>query len=206
MKRIVFLFSAIICIISLYGCNNQTGTILHTDANGVTDSVENDDISISPPGLRVICVEEEITALRGTTSWIYKKSDGTSNGIESDSMHPLQAKEYMTPLYMKPTIWSHVDPFAAYLSFDVTPDSVYVKCWSENDWENYDAVHENIDVITLCFESDIGNYSPSHMIDLKNGNYIYEITAEWNSSDKYSGTVNYSFYTLNNYPIVADDI
>jgi len=33
------------------------------------------------------------------------------------------------------------------------------------------------------------------MIELKGGNYIYEVIAAWDSSGKYGGKACYSFYT-----------
>ncbi len=41
-----------------------------------------------------------------------------------------------------------------------------------------------------------GKTDPIISIELKNGNYIYEVVAEWNSYDKFSGTAHYSFYTI----------
>ena len=41
----------------------------------------------------------------------------------------------------------------------------------------------------------MGSYSRGFMIELKGGNYIYEVIAEWDSSGKYGGKACYSFYT-----------
>lgn len=57
--------------------------------------------------------------MRGTTSWHYMNPDGTSTGIEADSLHPLTAKEYMPVL-----------PAAggdARLEFDIAPDEITVR-------------------------------------------------------------------------------
>ena len=45
-----------------------------------------------PPELVVVCGEEQVTALRGTYSWMYNNEDGTSTGVEADSAHPLECK------------------------------------------------------------------------------------------------------------------
>lgn len=69
-----------------------------SDTEGI-ETFPNDTVLKEPPALTVVCGDKTVEALRGTTSWMYQNEDGTSTGIESDSMHPLQAKEYMTPLY-----------------------------------------------------------------------------------------------------------
>jgi hypothetical protein len=126
---------------------------------------------------------------------MYQNEDGTGTGIESDSMHPLQAKEYMTPLELIPTTISSIDPLIAYLQWDTIPDKVVVRCWSEEHWGQPTAESEEITVSTLMIDSNIET-TPIISVELKDGNYIYEVVAEWNSAEKYSGTAYYSFYTI----------
>ena len=107
----------------------------------------------------------------------------------SDSSHPLVLKESMPVLALVPTYYSSDYPLDARLQFgtatnEVIPDEIYVRCWP--DWESADVNNEDIEVTT-----DGDNIS----IQLKDGDYIYEVIATWNSSSKYSGTVSYSFYT-----------
>ena len=64
--------------------------------------------------------------------------DGTSTGIEADSMHPLDAKEYMPVL---PAVEGEVS-----LVFKTAPDEVTVKAWPVSEWGNLDAVDEAIAV------------------------------------------------------------
>ena len=52
-------------------------------------------------------------------------------------------------------------------------------------------------------DTDIGPIFP---FDLQKGNYIYEVIAEWNSYDKFSGKAHYSFYTANYYDIEFNDL
>lgn len=167
----------------------------------------------NPPALTVICGKESIETLRGTTSWMYQNEDGTGTGIESDSMHPLQAKEFMTPLNIIPTPYSHIDPLMAYLQWDVTPDKVSVRCWSEDCWGqygNYDDTSEDIEVqkldIEIAHDSNETQRTADYTIRLKEGNHIYEVVAEWNSSDKCFGTAYYSFYTKTFYDIDLDSL
>lgn len=165
---------------------------------GATEEIEvvpNDTVLTEPPALTVVCGDKTVEALRGTTSWMYQNEDGTDTSIESDSMHPLQAKEYMTPLELIPTTISSIDPLIAYLQWDTIPDKVVVRCWSEEHWGQPTAESEEIPVSTLMIDSNIET-TPIISVELKDGNYIYEVVAEWNSAEKYSGTAYYSFYTI----------
>lgn len=188
---------------------------LKTPANRTsTDkSISNDTVLQNPPDLIVNCGNESIEALRGTTSWQYDNGNGTFSGINSDSMHPLQAKEFMTPLNIIPTPYSHIDPLMAYLQWDVTPDKVSVRCWSEDCWGqygDYDDTSEEIEVQKLDIEIAHGSNETQRTADytirLKDENYIYGVVAEWNSSDKYFGTAYYSFYTKTFYDIDLDSL
>ena len=187
-------------------------------SNPVIESPNNKNLSLetilkTPPALTVICGNESIETLRGTTSWQYDNGNGTFTGINSDSMHPLQAKEFMTPLNIIPTPYSHIDPLMAYLQWDVTPDKVSVRCWSEDCWGqygDYDDTTEEIEVqkidIEIAHGSNETQRTADYTIRLKDENYIYEVVAEWNSSDKYFGTAYYSFYTKTFYDIDLDSL
>ena len=158
----------------------------------VIETFPNDTVLTEPPALTVVYGDTTVEALRGTTSWMYQNEDGTGTGIESDSMHPLQAKEYMPPLLL--TI-SSVAPLKAHLQWNTIPDKVLVRCWSEEHWGQPTAESEEIPVSILMIDSNIET-APIISVELKDGNYIYEVLAEWNSAEKYSGTVYYSFYTI----------
>ena len=136
-----------------------------------------------------------MAANRGTTSWTYENGDGTGAGFESDSIHPLEAKEFMLPLSINPTATSSNDPLVAYLRWDIMPDKVTVHCWSEECWGQFDAKSEDVPVEVLKIDFADGSYDTNFCIELKDENYIYEIIAEWNSAQNYGGTVYYSFYT-----------
>ena len=155
-----------------------------------------------PPILTVICGKESVEALRGTSSWTYENDNGKLMGIESDSMHPLQAKEYMKPLKLIPTQYSSIEPLKAYLQWDVVPDWVVVRYWSEESWGDIEAESEMIPA--LMMDSDV-NIGPIFPIDLKKGNYIYEVIADSKSYEKFSGKAHYSFYTANLYDINMEE-
>ena len=160
-----------------------------------TETVPNETILKEPPVLTVVCGNKTAEALRGTTSWMYQNEDGTSTSFEADSMHPLQAKEYMTPLDIIPIPISSIDPLKADLQWNTIPDKVLVRCWNEEYWGQSTAESEEIPVRILMIDSNIET-APIVSIGLKDGNYIYEVVAEWNSAEKYSGTAHYSFYTI----------
>ena len=160
---------------------------------------KNNEIALNePPALTVLYGKESIKALRGTTSWTYANDDGTSTSEQSDSLHPLQAKDYMTYLSLFPSTLSSTDPLTVNLRWDYVPDEVTLRCWSADCWgqtEDYNKTSEEIPVKTLMIDSDVET-DPVITAELKDGNYIYEVTAEWNSYDKFSGTAHYSFYTI----------
>lgn len=170
MKRYIMLFLSLICIVTVAGCNN-------------VPAIGNQPILTEPPTLTISTSDSSMEALRGTTSWFYDNGDGTRTGIESDSMHPLDSnsKKYMPTLLITPTSSSSKNPLEAVLKFDVTPDEVSVHCWSDEHWGNTSAKSEEILVNDFA-------------IELKDGGYIYEVIAHWNSSEKYGGTAYYSFY------------
>ena len=197
----------------------KVGTVyaitLKTPADRTTTdkSISNDTVLENPPDLIVQCGSESVEALKGTSTWQYDNGNGTFTGVSSDSMHPLQAKEFMTPLNIIPTPYSHIDPLLAYLQWDVTPDKVTVRCWSEDCWGqygSYEDTSEEIEVQKLDIEIAHGSNETQRTADytirLKEENHIYEVVAEWNSSVKYFGTAYYSFYTKTFYDIDLDSL
>lgn len=147
------------------------------------------------PFLTVVYGDKTVEAWRGTTSWNYQNEDGTGVGFESDSMHPLQAKEYMTPIDLIPSNISSTDSLEAFLQWDTTPDKISVSCWSEEFWNQPTAASEEIPVNMSIIDSNFET-KPVISIELKGRNYIYEVVSEWNGSEKYGGTARYSFYTI----------
>ena len=187
-KHIVF---ALLCVLFLVGCSNPDPKEYNLSiGNGVLKE---------PPELTVVRHDTTVVATKGTSSWMYENEDGTSMCVESDSIHPLQAKEYMSPLYLRPSTYSRIDPNTAYLQWESEPDTVNVRVWSEECWGNYDDPGEDISAEALVIDlehHDDGTFVVDYMISLKDGNYIYEVVAEWNSSQNYGGVVHYGFYTI----------
>ena len=144
-----------------------------------------------PPQLTIMYADEGITALRGTYSWTYQDEDKTFMGIESDSLHPLQSKEYMPSLRLTRNTLSHAEPFSAYLQFETAPNQLTVCCWSEEQWDHIDAESEAVAVSKYDGEAD----QPVLQIPLKEGGFVYEVVATWENAEAYGGTAHYSFYT-----------
>ena len=205
MKKIGYLICILTFVVCLAGCNKA-----HPSANNIpsditpsaqdnkpTASAQNSDNIIlkAPPILTVLYNDISINALNGTSYWEYKNEDGTSVGICSDSMHPLNAKEHMPSFSLAQAQLSEQNPNIAYLQFNVIPDEVIVHCWSEEYWGQSDAEREEIPVKILMIDSNT-EIAPIITIELKDGNYIYEVCGKWDSSDKYNGTALYSFYTV----------
>lgn len=138
-----------------------------------------------PPALTVVCCDNGVEALSGTASWAYLHEDGVVRRIEFDSLHPLQAKEHMPILPLLPNTATTSDMRKAYLQWGITPDSISVRCWSEECWGQADAKSENV---TLAGSEEF-------VILLKDGNNIYEVIAEWNFPETRGGRACFSFRT-----------
>ena len=90
---------------------------------------EEDTITIlkEPPWLAVISDNTSCSALLGSYSWQYLNDDGTSTGMEADSVHPLECKDLLVLLETTDT--------TATLRFQEEPDAILnVRCWSDEHW------------------------------------------------------------------------
>ena len=156
------------------------------------DSVDNITFK-EPPDLTVIYNSDSFTAFKGTYSWSYSNGDGTEGGIENDSAHPLEAKEYMQPITMTS------ETLTAYLRWEVTPDKVTVRCWSEKHWN--DIYIKGVDVPVDIAGTDFvlgedSEFAGLHTLQLEKGEYIYEVIAAWNSHPDFHGVAHYGFFTF----------
>ena len=191
MKKLMAFVFALALVPVLAACSAQEEEVRQQIQFPENDTFSRETAALKePPALTVAYGEESIEALRGTFSWTYQNEDGTQTGIEADSMHPLQAKEYMPQLTLLP-----VAPSFAAMQWDTLPDKVSVRCWSEAYWGQYDAESETVPAKLLCIDSSDGR-DPYFSVELKDGSYVYEVIAEWNSAETYSGKARYSFYTV----------
>lgn len=174
------------------------GDVSVTEELGLTkdDIIIVPEVFREPPELTIVCGEKQVTALKGTYSWEYSNGNGTSTGIEADSMHPLDSKEYMNELPLAYSYKSSIDSFKAHLQFEIAPDEVEIRYWDASCWNDYSAESKELTVQALEADYVDGGFSTEYTAKLLEGNYIYEVIAKWSSSEDYGGTAYYSFYTV----------
>ena len=179
----------------------KTVTSFDADLNNAIDTslpkYEGDKVIDVPPTLVVVSNGQSIEALKGSSYWIHEETNGMRENIISDCGHPLMMKKSMPSIDILPAHYATIgDPLQAKIQFiakgvtpvhEVAPDEIYIRCWEEKHWGKTNAKSENINPTIVN-----GNV----FFDLKNGNYIYEVVATWSTQDKFSGTAQYSFYTL----------
>lgn len=187
MKKYWFILAVIFCLV---GCN-QPPVVIVSDV----------------PELTVVYQDNEVKAWRGTSSWQTQNDDGKGNGIHSDSPHPLLMKEHI-PMLSLASVASSVDPLVVSLQFELVPDGVSVRCWSAECWGQTDAESEVLPVQMLMTDSDPAA-APVYQVELKDGDYIYEVFAKWNQAELYGGDACYSFCTVSpdlcGYPLAATE-
>ncbi len=204
MKKLLCMVLTVLCLAVLVGCESKT---VESDAVAALKTV---------PTLTVYCGENSTEALTGTQEWWYDNGDGTQTSFIADSLHPLQCKEYMTPLTILPSIQSAL-PLAARLEFSVAPDTVSARSWSA---DSFYGPGEPVDdgyyeALTYILEPEGGTEDVrQYFVELTYGGYVYEIIATWDSYERFGGEVRYSFYTeapmlrdaedLCGYPLVED--
>ena len=185
MRKILCAMLAVLCLAALAGCGSKT---VESNVPEVLKTV---------PTLTVHCDENSTEGLQGTHEWWYDNGDGTQTSFIADSLHPLQCKEYMTPLTIQPSPYSAHLPQAR-LEFSVVPDKVSARSWSVDafcsEGEPVDDGHYEVLVYTLEPEGDTEDVRQFFM-ELPYGGYVYEVTALWESYEDFGGEVSYSFYT-----------
>ncbi len=173
-------------MIAIYRGTDCYETVLEKNKEGVWKFSKSE-----PPGLTVIHDDWNIEALKGTYTWNYQNEDGSFTGISADAIHPLQSKDYMTPLKIPVNIYLSANPFAAYLKFDYAPDQIRGHCWSTDAWNQFDAKSERVEILP-CDDNAEGFM---YKVSLKPEDCVYEIIAQWENREKEFGTSSYSFYT-----------
>lgn len=184
MKKLFSLLLAVLCLL-LAGCGSKT---VESDVPEALKTV---------PTLTVRCGENSVEALQGPQEWWYDNGDGTKTSFIADSLHILACKDYMTPLTIVPSTYSaHL--LQARLEFSEIPDSITVRSWSVDSFcgpgEPVDDGHYEVLVYTLEPESDTDDVR-QFFIELPYEERVYEITAVWDSYERFGGEVRYGFYT-----------
>ncbi len=138
------------------------------------------------PHMTVTYSDTTVQATRGTYAW-----DNGDVAIQADSMHPLDAKEYMALVPLVPSTLSHINPHAAYLQFPMSPDTVEAVCWDSELFGQPDKADECEPVeVKPCADEPL-----LYEIQLQEDGCVYEVIATWNGGIDGGGKVHYSFYT-----------
>ena len=174
-QHLLMLIALSVCLAALSGCATPDASpsdVTAAQGGTVTDLASN--FPAEPPHLQVSDGNAAVTAWRGTWSWLVENEDGTGSGINTDTMHPLDCKKGIPSLKMTKR------GFLTF-SFEEAPTSVTVRRYRLNS-SDYDA-YEEIPV-------------KGGSIEVKPGNYLYEVIAKWEHPNKpYGGTVYYAFST-----------
>lgn len=163
-KLIVFCMACMLSLLSV-GCGED----------GANEQI----ILKGPPVLTVICGDEQVSALRGTTDWSYQEGKEEPVSYHFTSAHMAALIDQMTPLPL-----TDEQDLTAYLKWQVMPDQVRVFCWPVKD----------IPVTTGFAEGKGADETDHYTIQLQDGSYLYEVTASWSHSELYGGSAYYGFY------------
>lgn len=182
MKKLLAIILPAILIFSMTAC--QSSGQINCPAADEPDQVNapgssgaSKPTSKEPPALKVLdstCIG--IEANKGTYTWSYDNGDGTQSGVCADSSHPLESQEFLIPMT---TADDTVE-----LNFEVQPQELTVRCWSDAYWGQVNAKEESVTI-------------NGNMMELKDGGYIYEVVATWTGENLAAeGTVYYGFYVV----------
>ena len=112
----------------------------------------------------------------GTYSWIYTNEDGNMTGACADSSHPLEWQKFLNPITTSDE--------KVVLTFDVPPQEVTIRCWSDDHWGQVDAKAKSVSL-------------EGEDLKLQEGGWIYEVTATWTGENLAGeGTAYYGFYVI----------
>ena len=153
--------------------NGCTG--FDADFNNTIDLYDGSQI----PKLMVSCNGIWAETVKGTTEWTYDNGNGTMQTINGDSAHPTDRIDYLLPIALKVKRTDDVLT-AVTMNFDIKPDKIEVNSWflaKNGNTKPFDAEKKGMDIF----------------LNQSKETCIYEVVATWNSSDKYYGTVRYSF-------------
>ena len=153
--------------------NGCTG--FDADFNNTIDLYDGSQI----PNLMVSCNGIWAETVKGTTEWTYDNGNGTMQTINGDSAHPTDRIDYLLPIALKVKRTDDVLT-AVTMNFDIKPDKIEVNSWflaKNGNTKPFDSEKKGMDIF----------------LNQSKETCIYEVVATWNSSDKYYGTVRYSF-------------
>ena len=142
-----------------------------------------------PPELTVANTQgASITAMGGSYDWDYDLGNGQRSGAIACGAHPLdEMYRDSTPALEMPIALSASSYYTVTLDFgDCAPDSVILRCWSEQCWGDTEAKPEKL----FAERQDNGAYT----VELIPSIGVFAVDASWDAED-YKGTATYTFCT-----------
>ena len=142
MKKFLSILLAVILIFAMTACQSSGQISCPSDGepekvNAPGSNGASKPTSKEPPELKILdstCLG--IVANKGTYTWTYDNGDGTQTGVCADSSHPLEWQEFLVPMTTSDD--------TVELYFDVQPQEISVRCWSDEYWGKVDAEEENV--------------------------------------------------------------
>ena len=183
--------------------NGETTCFVKEDSVSTIGGADDSQVTVkNAPNLVMISNGQSLIASMGTTSWMYKQADGTMVAVCGDSSHPLARLDTM-PVLDLPLNFTQLNTNIQFHAQDgntvslVNLDDLTVRCWPEDQWHSSDPKEEYISTMV-----NSGNL----FLTLKDGNYVYEVTATWDRTN-YEGTATYCFRTNKttqiHYPMIS---
>lgn len=200
MIRKLFAMVFFLAVLLCFGCEkkNENPTVPADDLSDRTtekneDVLVKDGFPAEPPQMEIVFGQTRLRAMRGSYSWRVDGNDEKSQYTIADGIHPLSAKEYMPCLSMTPT--SANSFYTAQLLFEASPNKIVAEAWPIEAFENQNIWAESVSVDTIEIDYADGRNSVEYILHLKNDDYIYHITAEWERKGEFGGSAEYCFYT-----------
>ena len=170
MKRLISLLFCALMALALAGCGAKSAPT-------------------EPPELTVTNAQgASITAMGGSYDWDYDLGNGQRSGAIACGAHPLdEMYRDSTPALEMPVALSASSYYTVTLDFgDCAPDSVILRCWSEQCWGDTEAKPEKL----FAERQDNGAYT----VELIPSIGVFAVDASWDAED-YKGTATYTFCT-----------
>ena len=170
MKRLISLLLCAVMALALAGCGAKPAPT-------------------EPPELTVANAQgASITAMGGSYDWDYDLGNGQRSGAIACGAHPLdEMYRDSTPALEMPIALSASSYYTVTLDFgDCAPDSVILRCWSEQCWGDTEAKPEKL----FAERQDNGAYT----VELIPSIGVFAVDASWDAED-YKGTATYTFCT-----------
>lgn len=159
---------------------NKGACLIEAENTESVSGIDEPDNYSDLPELVVIHENEGIFAWRGTATWSFTINNGTAQTINADAHHASDRLDEISKHYAINVADSDEN---VKLNFEIIPDSIKVNAWFVAGNGNIKAFDAETDGLNIIHKN-------------KNETCLYEVVAEWNSSDKYSGKIHYAFCVI----------